>query len=642
MAEYIETMNTTSFCALLAGLLISNLMIAQSETFVHPLEDDKLPWTDKDFYNDPDNFQFAIVSDRTGGHREGVFGKALEKINMLYPEFVMSVGDLIEGYTQDTTQLNAEWKEFHGILDSLNTKFFYVAGNHDYTNPVMAEMWKEKIGRDYYHFIYKDVLFLVANSSDGNGGVIMTPDQIAYLKEVIAQNTEVRWTLLFLHHPMWSYGDMNGYNEVEAALQGRDYTVFAGHTHRYMFEVRQDANHYLLATTGGGSSLRGPSFGEFDHISWVTMTDDGPKFANLELSGILKDDVSTRASRDDAARLIEASRIQPLVLTRGNQHRIVLPLINDTDRELHYEGRLFHHHSVQYDSTAFDAIVPPRGTEHIVINASSELTRDSIPPMEMQWKMGYPTGFKEPDFSLNGIEEVELTPSDLQSQIDFPRQDIFLKEHEIRIEHPYGKGVEMKYTTDGSDPDAQSPIFPGNLTIDKTTELRLMLQSQDGYSSKVISKTYRKVKELKSVRLGRPKEGLTFEYFEGRFKVLPDFGQLGEPKGRGVTLTPNPEKNRLRPDHYAIRYEGYIKVPEDGIYYLSLRSDDGSKLYIHDTLIIDNDGSHSTRTVREYAALKKGWHPVRIDYFEDYDGERLSLWFSKEGERLKPAEFWHK
>ena len=250
---------------------------------------------------------------------------------------------------------------------------------------------------------------------------MMSPDQIAYLKEVIAQNTDVRWTMLFLHHPMWSYGDINGYDEVEAALKGRDYTVFAGHTHRYMFEVRQDANHYLLGTTGGGSSLRGPSFGEFDHISWVTMTDEGPKFANLELSGILKDDVSTRTSRDEAAKLIDASRIKPLVLSKGKKHRITLPLVNDTDRDLHYKARLFHSHDVDYDRSEFEVKVPARSTEHITINAESKRSDTIVPSMEIQWQMGYTTGFMEPEFMLNGTEIVDLSPSDLKITDFFPR-----------------------------------------------------------------------------------------------------------------------------------------------------------------------------------------------------------------------------
>ena len=65
-------------------------------------------WTDLPFLNNPMDFQFAIVSDRTGGHRTGVFSRAMHQVNLLQPEFVMSVGDLIEG---GTTNLNTLKKE---------------------------------------------------------------------------------------------------------------------------------------------------------------------------------------------------------------------------------------------------------------------------------------------------------------------------------------------------------------------------------------------------------------------------------------------------------------------------------------------------------------------------------------------------
>src|SRR5881392_4081346 len=63
------------------------------------------PWTHLRLNNDPDEFRFAIVSDRTGGHRPGVFSRAVEQINLMQPEFVLSVGDLIEGYTEDAKRV---------------------------------------------------------------------------------------------------------------------------------------------------------------------------------------------------------------------------------------------------------------------------------------------------------------------------------------------------------------------------------------------------------------------------------------------------------------------------------------------------------------------------------------------------------
>ncbi|MHC4214469.1 MAG: metallophosphoesterase family protein [Planctomycetota bacterium] len=118
------------------------------------------PWTHLNFNNDPNNFQFAIVSDRTGGNRPGVFAQAVDKINLLQPEFVLCVGDLIQGKTEDENELNRQWDEFDSLVEELDMPFFYLPGNHDISNEVMMNVWHKRLGRTYHHFVYKNVLFL--------------------------------------------------------------------------------------------------------------------------------------------------------------------------------------------------------------------------------------------------------------------------------------------------------------------------------------------------------------------------------------------------------------------------------------------------------------------------------------------------
>src|SRR6058998_2155311 len=55
------------------------------------------PWNHLKINNAPGTFRFAIMSDRTGGARPGVFERAIDQINILQPEFVVTVGDLVEG-----------------------------------------------------------------------------------------------------------------------------------------------------------------------------------------------------------------------------------------------------------------------------------------------------------------------------------------------------------------------------------------------------------------------------------------------------------------------------------------------------------------------------------------------------------------
>jgi hypothetical protein len=259
-----------------------------------------VPWTHLEARASKEHFQFAIVSDRTGGMRAGVFASAIPKLNLLGPELVMSVGDLIPGYTDDRARIQREWDEFDALVRHLQAPFFYVPGNHDLTNEAMNDVWHARYGPTHYAFVYRNVLFVCLNTMDG--GLHQVQDQqLSWLRQVLADNGDVTWTLLFMHTPLWDrFEGREGqdrniapWKQVEAVLADRRYTAFAGHHHRYIKHERHDHKLFTLATTGGVSSRRGPQYGEFDQIMWVTMTPDGPVVANLLLDGIVNENART-------------------------------------------------------------------------------------------------------------------------------------------------------------------------------------------------------------------------------------------------------------------------------------------------------------------------------------------------------------
>ena len=257
---------------------------------------DKNPWTSLKINNDPGQFQFAIVSDRTGGHRAKVFSQAVARVNLLQPEFVLSVGDLIEGYTLKEDVIKEQWDEFDAYVKRFEMPFFYVPGNHDLTNKTMVTKWGERYGKRYYHFTYKNCLFLCLCSEtppDGMGTI--DPEQQEWVARTLDANKEVRWTFVFLHKPIWLSKDLekNGWAAVEKSLAGRKYNVFCGHVHRYQVFERNGTQYYQLATTGGGSRLRGTDYGEFDHVAWITMKKDAPLITNVMLDGILPANLKT-------------------------------------------------------------------------------------------------------------------------------------------------------------------------------------------------------------------------------------------------------------------------------------------------------------------------------------------------------------
>ena len=264
------------------------------------------PWTEKEVLNNPENFQIAIVTDRNGGNRPGIFRSAVHKLNHLQPEFVMSIGDFIHGYSTDLPSIKSWWDDFEDAISHLEMPFFYVPGNHDVTNDVEKAEWLRRNGPLYYHFRYGNVLFLCLNTDDEAPGII-SANQVEYFRKALDENKDVRWTIVFMHKPLWSgkWGQALGTSkadmkqlkssrwfDMEQLLSSRPYTVFAGHVHSYTQYTRHNRKYYTLATTGGGSSLEGAKvYGRFDQVVWLTMTNNGPVFANLALDGIMDEDL---------------------------------------------------------------------------------------------------------------------------------------------------------------------------------------------------------------------------------------------------------------------------------------------------------------------------------------------------------------
>lgn len=288
----------------------------------------KNPWTTLKLNADPDQFQFAVVSDRTGGHREKVFSRAVRQVNLLQPQFVMSVGDLIEGYSLKEDVVTGQWDEFDKYVKKLEMPFFYVPGNHDLTNQFQVEKWGERYGRRYYHFTYKNVLFLALCSENPPDMGTIDKEQQAWVAKTLAENAGVRWTFVFLHKPIWTARDLeaNGWGPVEKALAGRKYTVYCGHVHRYVRFERNGMQYFQLATTGGGSKLRGVEYGEFDQVAWVTMKKDAPVFANIMLDGILPHDLKT-ADSDEKGVVVKKVPTHP---TAGKVYLDGKPLVGVT------------------------------------------------------------------------------------------------------------------------------------------------------------------------------------------------------------------------------------------------------------------------------------------------------------------------
>jgi len=314
---------------ILAALLALTTLVAcatrgpqpDAVNFQHDVASDARPWTHENFDAAPGKFTFALFADLTGGERAGVFEVAVEQLRLLRPELILSVGDLIEGGTTDRAQLAREWEHFENRAQRTHAPVFRAGGNHDLSNPVMWEAWDERHGRRHYHFVYRDVLFLVLNTedfqwhvdairseaiervNDEGWGVLadtaygqleerktgrISAEQAEYFQAVIARYPDVAHTFVVLHKPAWERPGEENFARIEAALADRPYTVFYGHEHEYQHELRYGRDYIGLGTTGGVQSA-GKSMA-VDHVTLVTVSPEGVDIANLRLSGIFGKD----------------------------------------------------------------------------------------------------------------------------------------------------------------------------------------------------------------------------------------------------------------------------------------------------------------------------------------------------------------
>ena len=373
-----------------------------------------LPVTNRPVNDAEEDFRFAILPDRNGGMRPGVFEDAIAKTKLLQPAFVMSTGDLIDGYTTDPKVWNAEWEEFEAIVARLDMPFYYVPGNHDISNPLLLEAWKQRRGDPWFSFVYKNVLFVALHTEDRPfGGLGM--EQIGWAKKTLADHANVRWTLLFFHRPLWLEKNSTDYEQVRAALKGRNYTVFSGHLHHYVMGERDGMKHYALATAGGDSKVRGTDVGEFDHLTWVTMKATGPVVVNLRLDGIVPDDVVSEAMlpRVDALRSGSWLRITSVVHPSPEFKELSLPLqlSNPTDFPLQVRGTLPPTAGISFTPSTFDRLVNPHATDTVPVLLTANGAAASIQALNEAGPTITLTGsypLREKDVSLPTTQPVRL------------------------------------------------------------------------------------------------------------------------------------------------------------------------------------------------------------------------------------------
>lgn len=153
--------------------------------------------------------------------------------------------------------------------------------------------------------------------------------------------------------------------------------------------------------------------------------------------------------------------------------------------------------------------------------------------------------------------------------------------------------------------------------------LRLEKKERDQLKTVELQPSNYRTTEVAEVLGTQP--GLKYMMCEGVFNEMPDFDALTANRQGVIEDLEVDSVAKDRKDYFAIRFDGFLRVDKDDLYRLIIISDDGSKLYLDGRLLIDHDGNHPPKPAGQLVRLRKGLHPIRIEYFQGNGEKSLQL-----------------
>ncbi len=201
---------------------------------------------------------------------------------------------------------------------------------------------------------------------------------------------------------------------------------------------------------------------------------------------------------------------------------------------------------------------------------------------------------------------------------------------------------DIYYTLNGSEPTVKSKFYKQPFQIKKTTtvKMRVFVNNRISLPAEAI---FKKAKLLKSKKFINVNPGFKYDYYTGSFHSVHDYADL-RPIKSGIATKINTDLKDSK-NYIGFDFEGYIKIPKEGLYTIYLVSNDGSELYLHDKLFIGNDGLHPAVESFKTTALQSGMHPIKIKYFQGAGGEILKLLWEGPGiekQEVPASALFHK
>ncbi|MFC1887269.1 metallophosphoesterase [Candidatus Cloacimonadota bacterium] len=219
-----------------------------------------------------DRFHFAVLSDRTGGADQVAYEQVVSDIINLYPDLVVTVGDIIEdGIFED-------WEVVLDPLKGLNCPIYFTPGNNDIIDLETEDNYRKMTGFEPYHsFTYLNSHFIVLDNSRFDNYSELGENQISWLINDLETNKEQTNIFIFMHKPFWA--DAIAADKTDSLhslfLNYNVKAVFTGHWHHYAHEVIDGIEYYICGSSGGTfGDLRSDQLAEFYQYLWCYVEEN--------------------------------------------------------------------------------------------------------------------------------------------------------------------------------------------------------------------------------------------------------------------------------------------------------------------------------------------------------------------------------
>jgi alpha-L-fucosidase len=187
-------------------------------------------------------------------------------------------------------------------------------------------------------------------------------------------------------------------------------------------------------------------------------------------------------------------------------------------------------------------------------------------------------------------------------------------------------GANLRYTLDGSEPTHESALWSAPIRVSTTCTLKTAAFDGVVRVTDTAEQPFHLVSPHPSKASRGTQPGLQRIVVHGDYTTLPSFTNAKALETSAeITLTPE-----IATEGIGVRWTGILSVEHDALYRFRLNSDDGSRLSINGSLIIDNNGLHSAKAVEGTAALAAGHHAVTIEWFNRTGGAVLELLMARD------------